>query len=74
MTYVTTSFQLALAFPTPNIIAAASKFMLIFAYTQVPLGVAEGLLTVVVFENILKLKPDITEKLNLLIRKPTSTR
>ncbi|MBC7119138.1 MAG: cobalt ECF transporter S component CbiM [Methanobacteriaceae archaeon] len=74
MTYVTTSFQLALAFPTPNLIVAASKFMLIFAYTQVPLGVAEGLLTVVVFENILKLKPDITEKLNLVVRKPTSTR
>lgn len=74
MTYVTTSLQLALAFPTPNVITATSKFMLIFAYTQIPLGVAEGLLTVVVFENILKLKPDITEKLNLLTRKPTSTR
>ncbi|MBC7100419.1 cobalt ECF transporter S component CbiM [Methanothermobacter tenebrarum] len=72
MTYVTTSFQLALAFPIPNVMIATSKFMLIFAYTQIPLGIAEGLLTVVVFENILKLKPDITEKLSLLIRKPTS--
>ncbi len=72
MTYVTTSFQLALAFPIPNVMIATSKFMLIFAYTQIPLGIAEGLLTVVVFENILKLKPDITEKLSLLIRKPTN--
>ncbi len=71
MTYVTTSLQLALAFPIPDVITATSKFMIIFAYTQIPLGVAEGLLTIVVFENILKLKPEITEKLGMLIHEPS---
>lgn len=66
MTYVTTSVQLAMAFPIPGFSEALMKFMVIFAYTQLPLAVAEGLLTVVIFENILKLKPDIMEKLQLI--------
>ncbi len=66
MTYVTTSVQLAMAFPIPGFSEALMKFMVIFAYTQLPLAVAEGLLTVVIFENILKLKPDIMEKLQLM--------
>ncbi|WP_372003701.1 energy-coupling factor ABC transporter permease [Tistrella mobilis] len=50
-TYVVTSLQLALAFPDPagGIAGAASKFLGIFALTQVPLAISEGLLTVVVF-------------------------
>lgn len=49
-TYVVTSFQLALAFPDPasGIAGAAVKFLGVFAVTQVPLAVSEGLLTVVV--------------------------
>ncbi|MBK8176016.1 MAG: energy-coupling factor ABC transporter permease [Rhodospirillales bacterium] len=49
-TYVTTSAQLALAFPDPASGLAGSfiKFASIFAFTQVPLAVIEGLLTVVV--------------------------
>jgi cobalt/nickel transport system permease protein len=49
-TYVVTSFELALAFPDPasGILGALSKFAAIFAVTQVPLAIAEGLLTVVV--------------------------
>lgn len=66
MTYVTTSVQLAVAFPKPGFMEALVKFMVIFAYTQLPLAVAEGLLTVVIFENILKLKPDIMEKLQVI--------
>ncbi len=51
MTYVTTSFQLALAFPDPSggVWGSALKFMGIFAFTQVPLAISEGLLTVMVF-------------------------
>ncbi|MDK2874617.1 MAG: cobalt/nickel transport system permease protein [Methanothermobacter sp.] len=71
MTYVTTSVQLALAFPIPGFSEALMKFMIIFAYTQLPLAVAEGLLTVVIFENILKLKPDIMEKLQIISKKAT---
>jgi cobalt/nickel transport system permease protein len=49
-TYATTSFQLALAFPDPagGVAASFLKFAGIFAITQIPLAVVEGLLTVVV--------------------------
>jgi cobalt/nickel transport system permease protein len=51
LTYVTTSVQLALAFPDPvgGVAASFAKFAGIFALTQVPLAISEGLLTVVVF-------------------------
>lgn len=49
-TYVVTSFQLALAFPdaVSGFGGAFAKFATIFAITQIPLAIAEGLLTVVV--------------------------
>ena len=55
MTYVTTSIQLGLAFPAASggVMASVLKFIGIFAFTQVPLAISEGLLTVMVF-NILK--------------------
>jgi len=51
MTYVTTSLQLALAFPaeTGGLAASAVKFLSIFAITQIPLAISEGLLTVIIF-------------------------
>jgi len=54
MTYVTTSIQLGLAFPaaTGGVTASITKFMSIFALTQVPLAISEGILTVMVI-NIL---------------------
>ncbi len=50
-TYIVTSMQLALAFPdaSSGYVGAAEKFLGIFAVTQVPLAIAEGLLGVVVF-------------------------
>jgi cobalt/nickel transport system permease protein len=50
-TYVVTSFQLAFAFPDPagGILGAAVKFLGVFAFTQVPLAISEGLLTVIVW-------------------------
>ncbi len=50
-TYVVTSLQLALAYPDPSsgFVGAAQKFLGIFAITQIPLAVVEGLLGVVVF-------------------------
>ena len=50
MTYVTTSIQLGLAFPaaTGGIMASTLKFMSIFAFTQIPLAISEGILTVMV--------------------------
>lgn len=49
-TYLTTSVQLALAFPdaTSGFVGALAKFGGIFALTQVPLAITEGLLTVLV--------------------------
>ena len=51
-TYVFTSFQLALAYPdaVTGLTGAFAKFAGIFALTQIPLAIAEGLLTVVVID------------------------
>lgn len=50
-TYVVTSLQLAIAFPDPvgGIGGSLVKFLGVFAVTQIPLAVSEGLLTVVLF-------------------------
>jgi len=50
-TYLVTSGQLALAFPAENggFLASLGKFAGIFALTQVPLAISEGLLTVLVW-------------------------
>lgn len=51
VTYIVTSVQLALAFPAASggFIAAFLKFAGIFAVTQLPLAISEGLLTVLVW-------------------------
>ena len=51
LTYLITSLQLALAFPAASggVIAAFLKFAGIFAFTQIPLAIIEGLLTVLVW-------------------------
>ncbi|RTL47408.1 MAG: energy-coupling factor ABC transporter permease [Rhodocyclaceae bacterium] len=51
LTYVTTSIQLAWAFPDPmgGVAASFLKFAGIFAVTQIPLAISEGLLTVLIF-------------------------
>jgi cobalt/nickel transport system permease protein len=50
-TYVVTAAQLALAFPAANggFGASLAKFGAIYAVTQVPLAITEGLLTVLVW-------------------------
>lgn len=50
-TYCVTSLQLALAYPDPasGFLGAALKFLALFAVTQIPLAVVEGLVTVLVF-------------------------
>lgn len=54
-TYVVTSLQLAFAFPDPvsGFAGSSVKFLGVFAATQVPLAVSEGLLTVLVL-NLLR--------------------
>jgi cobalt/nickel transport system permease protein len=53
LTYVTTSFQLGAAFPGESFFFSLGKFLTVFAVTQLPLAVAEGLVTVVIF-NVLE--------------------
>lgn len=55
-TYAITAGQLALAFPDPvgGFAAAYGKFLGIFALTQLPLAVCEGLISVVVYNALLK--------------------
>jgi len=65
-TYITTAVQLSLAFPEPTFTGALIKFLAIFAVTQIPLAIAEGLLTVVIWNGLKEYKPQILKKLNLL--------
>lgn len=53
-TYVTTACQLALAYPSARGGYAASfaKFLGVFLITQIPISIAEGLLTVVLLRNL----------------------
>jgi len=66
-TYVTTSAQLALAFPDASggFIASFLKFMGVFAVTQVPLALSEGLLTVVVFNALMRFDASVLADLGL---------
>ncbi|KNF07339.1 cobalt transport protein CbiM [Gottschalkia purinilytica] len=56
ITYMVTATQLAIAMPskTGGILGAWTKFMSIFAVTQIPLAIAEGILTVLMFNVIEK--------------------
>lgn len=54
LTYTVTSFQLGFAFPNPagGFMVSAVKFLGVFFITQVPIAIAEGLLTVIVYNFI----------------------
>ena len=66
LTYVATSFQLAAAFPAPSFGSALTKFLVIFAVTQVPLAIGEGLLTVIIWDRLKAYKPKLLNKLGVL--------
>jgi cobalt/nickel transport system permease protein len=66
LTYVATSFQLAFAFPAPTFTTALTNFLVIFAVTQVPLAVGEGILTVIIWDRLKAYKPKLLDKLNAL--------
>jgi cobalt/nickel transport system permease protein len=67
-TYSTTAVQLALAFPDAQSGVAGSlvTFGAIFAVTQVPLAVAEGLLTVLVVRLLVQVAPEDLARLRVL--------
>ena len=63
VTYVITSFQLALAFPSgagfAGVLASATKFMGIFAITQVPLAIIEGIVAALLMGYLMQVKEDV---------------
>ena len=63
-TYVVTSLQLGLAFPDPvsGIFGSMGKFLGVFAITQIPLAIAEGILGVLVFRLLVDIaKPQLIQ-------------
>jgi len=64
-TYVITSLELALAYPAAvgGVASSFVVFMGIFAVTQVPLAIVEGVILALVFKYIVQLKPEILIRL-----------
>ena len=75
-TYVTTALQLAWAHPDAEsgIAGAAVKFLGVFAITQIPLAIGEGLLGVLLFRVLLtNARPDL-ERLGVVQPQPEEAR
>jgi cobalt/nickel transport system permease protein len=74
-TYCVTSVQLGLAFPDPasGIGGAIGKFLGVFAVTQIPLAVAEGLLGVLVFRVLKTVAAPELRRLGVLRSEPAAT-
>ena len=70
-TYLTTSIQLAWAFPDPagGFAASLSKFGGIFAITQIPLAISEGLLTVLVVNALTRFNAEELKGMPLFVRR-----
>jgi cobalt/nickel transport system permease protein len=66
-TYATTSLLLALAYPaeTGGSISSFILFLGVFAVTQIPLAVVEGIVLTLVFTYIITLKPHILIRVNI---------
>ncbi|MDI9633407.1 MAG: energy-coupling factor ABC transporter permease [Methanolinea sp.] len=67
VTYVVTSLELALAYPAEvgGIASSFTVFLAIFAVTQVPLAIVEGVVLALVFKYIVALKPGILLRLRV---------
>ena len=67
-TYVVTSLQLALAFPAASggVLASFWAFAAVFAITQVPLAIVEGVITALMFKYIVQLRSDVLIKMNVV--------
>jgi len=69
-TYTVTSLQLALAFPaeTGGVLASFAKFAGIFSVTQISLAIAEGILTVIVMNWLLKYNKNELNQLSVAVK------
>lgn len=67
-TYITTSVQLALAYPdaTGGIAVSLVKFMGVFTFTQLPVAICEGLLTLVIYRVLVKYNSKELQELSAL--------
>jgi cobalt/nickel transport system permease protein len=74
VTYVITSFELAVAYPAQvgGILTSFEAFFAIFAVTQIPLAIVEGVVLTLVFKYIIALKPEILLKLNVFSEEQVS--
>jgi len=61
VTYVVTSVQLALAYGP--FWESLTSFLTVFAITQIPLGLVEGILFVIFVDYLERARPDLTEKI-----------
>ena len=69
--FVTTSLELALAYPaqTGGVVTSFILFMGVFAVTQLPLAIVEGVVLALVFKYIVALKPEILIRLGVFSEK-----
>lgn len=66
-TYCVTSFQLAIAYPSDGgILISAAKFLGVFAPTQLPLGILEGVITVLVIAGLENYAPVELKRIGFL--------
>lgn len=67
-TYVVTSLQLALAFPAEagGVLQSFYAFSAVFAVTQLPLAVLEGVITALLFKYIIQIKGDLMVELDVI--------
>jgi len=61
VTYMTTAMQLALAYGP--FLDSFMSFLTVFAITQIPLGVVEGILFTIFVDYLERSRPDLTEKI-----------
>lgn len=60
VTYIVTAVQLSLAFPTNgHFLPSFQVFLTVFAVTQIPLAIMEGILTVMFFGFLARSRPDL---------------
>ncbi|RPJ76578.1 MAG: energy-coupling factor ABC transporter permease [Alphaproteobacteria bacterium] len=71
-TYLTTSVQLALAFPAGGVftfggfLSSFGKFAAVFAITQIPLAIMEGAVSALLFKYVVNIKSDILIEMKVI--------
>jgi cobalt/nickel transport system permease protein len=67
LTYIVTSIELALAFPAASggVLASFKAFLAVFAITQVPLAIVEGVVSALLFKYIVQLRSDVLLRLKV---------